>query len=310
MIPTIAPVFAEAPPVNVRENDFLIHGPSPELPIGRTDEYGDVWLWHDIEGWFDSPPFSSPVQQLGNSDYASWAERFPREARELKITGTCFANGKYRAHLARERLFTYWGDPNRVFNLVVDEPTVSKMMEVRLNGPILAPWRDSVGRARGFKFEIPLVAKDPLKYSVDMISDQTSPVTGGQNAGLTMPITMPVVFAQTVAPTSGGVARLVNLGNEASAPISRITGGDLDAGWKIVNEDDGGKTLWVDQALKATDELILNHKTGDATLNGSSVDVRLYGTWFNLVPGQNRIKLITQTNTNAILTVSGRHAWR
>jgi hypothetical protein len=310
------PVFSGSPtlPTNIiaKPNDFTVYGPSLDLIIGTFDDYGVYWWWKDIEGWFNSSPFTPVVEPRGNSDYGTWARRFARLPKTYTIKGFCYAADKTAAWAARERLMTYWGDPNLVYDLVVDEPTVAKRATVRLNGPVDAPWPESIGRAKGFTFEIPLIAKDALKYSLSPISDQT----GTQSPsvyGLTFPITFPLTFS------SSGTEELMyatvfNEGNEKSPPTTTLEGA-IDAGWRIQNLDDlddngQGKILWVNRALSATDRLELDHRDSVARLNGSPVDVDVYGDWFSLVKGQNRIRLSSPTATDAVLTVSGYSAWR
>lgn len=307
MIPAFVGSSSPAVDVHARRNDFTVYGPSPALILGAPDDYGVYWWWRDVIGWFNSSSFSAVVEPQGNSNYGTWAERFPRTPKAYTIPGFCYAGDKTAAWAARERLMTYWGDQDRVFDLIVNEPTVAKKAQVRLVGPIEAPWSDSIGRARGFNFEIPLIAKDPLKYSLSPISD-SSGTQSPSVYGVTVPWTLPLVFS-----SSGSeellYAQVFNEGNEKSAPVT-ILSGAIAAGWRIQNLDDEGKTIWVNRALSAGDVLELDHKQTTAKLNGFPIDVSVYGDWFSLVPGLNRIQLSSPTATDAVMTVTGYSAWR
>ena len=312
MIPAYQGSNTPAVLVYARKNDFTVYGPSPDLILGAVDSYGVYWWWKDVGGWFDSAPFTAVVESLGNSNYGTWAQRFPRTPKAYTISGFCYAGDKTAAWAARERLMTYWGDQDLIYDLVVNEPTVPKKAQVRLGAPISAPWSDSIGRARGFSFEIPVVAKDPLKYSLGAITQST----GTQSPavyGLTFPITFPAVFS-----SSGSdellYATVHNEGNAASPP-TLILEGAIASGWRIQNlddldEDGVGKTLWVNKALGAHDKLELDGRTSSAKINGYPVDVNVYGDWFSLIPGDNRIRLSSPSATDAILTISGNSAWR
>lgn len=310
-------IFAPPPGIGTgvttaRENDFKIYGMSPELPIGGKDGYGVYWWWQDIKGWFDSTNFTPTVVPVGNSDYGTWNTRFPRAPKTYTIEGTCYAGDKYSAFQARERLMRYWGDPNTVFRMIVDEPTGAKWAEVRLNSTLSAPWTGSYSQTRGYTFEIPLIAKDSLRYSVDSLYGSTASQPE-LTYGLHFPITFPLTFDGLN--TTQYYAEVTNVGNE-NAPCLLTLQGAIADGWRITNLDDKdssnptGKTLWVNHALGGSDTMALDSKTGQATINGVSADLDTYGSWFSLVPGLNRIQLHSSVPTSAVLTVSGYSAWR
>lgn len=308
-VPSAGPSPVELTGAGAKLNAFTVEGPSKEVIFGTYDRYGDYWWWTDVAGWFTSTPFQSSVESVGSSDTGTWPERFQRTPREYTITGICFAGDVARALAARDRLLRDWGDPDTVFSLVVNEPAEPKWASVRLAGQISAPWKDSIGAGKGFTFEIPLIAKDALRYGRTEITATTAPASGPAERTLTMPLFMPVIFT-VGAGEAGGTAVLHNPGNENTPPTTTIRGGALPRGWRISNDGDSGRRLWVDVALRATDVLVIDHRTGDVTLNGYGIGVPVYGQWWTLRPGDNRIRLTSPKASSATATVSAYPAYR
>jgi hypothetical protein len=290
---------------------FLIHWPNPRVPLAETLQA--MTALRD-EG---------ATREIGVSNFTS--EQF-REALDLapvivnQVEYHVYLDQSAVLEVCRERdveLCAYrplgkgevTRDPVIAEIAAAHDATPAQVALAWLAGQINAPWKDSIAAGRGFTFEIPLIAKDALRYGRTEITATTAPASGPAERNLTMPLYMPVIFTAG-AGEAGGTAVLHNPGNENTPPKTTITGGVLPRGWRISNDGDSGRRLWVDLALRPSDVLVIDHRSGDVTLNGYGLGVPVYGQWWTVRPGDNRIRLTSPAASTATATVSAYPAYR
>lgn len=132
---------------------------SQTFNTGTADGNGSLWFVTDLEGW-DSPPlrqsFGNPTSRHGSVILESMLDHRP-----LTMIGVCKATTEAFMWTAYNSLT---GDINALVtpvDLIVYESVPKKVSVVR-GGQI----RLNTLSMMIFSFEIPLIAPDPLKYSV------------------------------------------------------------------------------------------------------------------------------------------------
>lgn len=306
---------------------------SSDVVLGTVDALGAMWIVSDMQGWFQTPPIQTGVQQLGFRDLSSATTRFPRQARPVTLTGQCFATTLIDLWQARDRLFGAWGDPNTTFNMTVTQPDQAKQLtRCRLNGQIDAPWEPGnpiVGWFQ-FSYSIPIIALDPLKYSTTPDTANTPPNTFGElqlsfpltrtmHAGPTSYSTPALAFPFTKGGSipaikfaysggSSGFASVQNNGNEMSFPYITITG-PVNNGWYIQNNATGDQFA-VNTAIPVGATLVIDMQNNLAMLGGVVVNAQVQGDWFACPPGENDLQYFAANNDGSNMNVTLYSAWR
>ena len=301
MVPSSA---AEGGPLWGRENRYLVRRSDSALSFGQSDEFGVWWLWHNIEGWFSTQDLDVSVTQVGRTSRARAASRFPRKPRLVTIVGTCAAPSIDEAMHARDRLFDEWGDPDREFSLIVEEPT-PKRLKCRLGGEIVTEWSRPVKR---FPFSVPLIAADGAKYSLEPVVSATAPALAGDYR-MTWPATWPIQWEGSDQ-ANAGVMEVVN-GGSMSAPPRFTIRGPLGRGWRLDNLTTR-ETMGLDIQLGPGQTLTIDTATMQTRVGGAPVSARLFGSWWQIHKGQQRIMFTDPTFTagETLATMSFDPAWR
>lgn len=290
-----------------RKNAFLVRSDSAELAFGTVEPGHDVlWLWHDVVGWFSTPPLETATSAMGTSGLHVAPPRFPESPRQITVVGTCVATTMNEAFAARQRLFDAWGDPDFEHGLIVEEPTGPKKLNVRLAGEITAPWARPV---QTFAFEIPLIAADPIKYALTPTVASTPPVVGGAYT-VTFPVRgWPVTWQGTGQ--QAGIMQVTNAGNRSAWPMLRIRG-PAEPGWRVTNLTTGA-LLGLDVALRADQVIDVDMRRARVSMGGSRVAAAVAGEWWELEPGTNRIQFTVpsyQAGDASLCTCSLHSSWR
>lgn len=283
-MPIVVPELARRDVLRYRRgNDFLVRSDSSDLAFG-TQEPGHeaLWLWHDLVGWFGSAPLDTGTTAVGTTGLHVAAARFPEQPRQVTILGTCVTTSTAEAFRARERLMAQWGDPDREFGLIVEEPDGPKKLRVRLGGEIQVPWARPV---KTFRFEVPLIAADPIKYSLTPTVLSTAPVVGGAYT-VTFPLTWPLVW--TGSGQQAGVMVADNPGSREAWATVRVRG-PVASGWRLTNLTTG-EFLGLDAVVGVGQTLDLDMRHGRATIGGRRVVARTVGSWWRLARGRNRVE--------------------
>lgn len=305
-MPIIVPSSAVERSVLVgRENRYLVRRDDSTLAFGQEDEHGTWWLWQNLEGWFSTQELDASVTQIGRTSRARAASRFPRKPRHVTIVGVSASPTIDEAMLARDRLFAEWGDPDREFSLIVDEPTPKRLI-CRLGGQIVTEWQRPV---KAFPFSVPLVAADGAKYALEPVVASTAPALAG-DAYTPLPIVWPLIW-QSAAGANSGILELDNPGNMGAAPRFELTG-PLGRGWRLDNLTTSA-SLGLDFTLGEGQRASIDTATMQVRINGAVAPVRLFGSWWQVPRGRSRIMFSDPTYTGtgpSLAQVSFDPAWR
>jgi hypothetical protein len=110
-----------------------------------------------------------------------------------------------------------------------------------------------------------------------------------------------------------GVIEQVDLDNAGTAvafPITTVTGPLYNRAWEIRNETTGER-LSFRMDVPEGFSLVIDHRKRTAVMNGQHFEYRKDGTWWGLIPGNNRLRLATEAfNAAATATFDYYDAWR
>lgn len=255
-----------------------------------------------IEGWRATSDLDTVLTKIGFADGEIPAARFPARARHMIIEGYLYCLDRATAESVMDSLLGSAFPNNKDIELIRHEP-VPKSMLVRVSGAIET--LQSV--EEGFRFQVPVVAPDPYKYSLSDIPAIAIGISGLSGGGVRFPLRFPMRF-MTASTGQSNVMLLTNQGN-AFSPFVATLAGPIDQGWRIENTETGDLIAF-DIGLASTDALVIDTKKETARLNGYSVDGLLRGDFFRLRPGGNAIRLYGTYNPTASLSVSAKSAWR
>ena len=326
----VAPQVAQVPVPDITSSSFWTAYNSNNISVvlGQMDTAGAMWVITDMQGWFMSPPVTATTQQLGFRDLSTATTKFPRSARPVTLIGTCFTQTFEDLFAARQRLMAAWGDPNTPFMLTVTEPDVSKQLtQCRLNGQIDASWMPGTpfGGWYQFNYSIPIIALDPVKYSLSAATGNSGPNVAGEFF-LTFPNTtsrlgsaqpslgFPFITRSqpaikfTLSQSASGTVSVINTGNVESYPVIKITG-LVDSGWYIQNQTTGFQ-FSVNLNVPSTSTLVIDMLNNIALIDGAVVNAQVQGSWFSCPPGNNNLQFFAPDNDGSQMYVSLFSAWR
>jgi hypothetical protein len=172
----------------------------------------------------------------------------------------------------------------------------------------------------GFRYTIPLVALDPLKYALD-VETASMGVFSGEDWYRLYPtgnyrtydtvgfyrsyeqLIVATAFPQSISITNEGDAESRRVTIALTGPL---TGGD----WAISNLTTGD-TIYAVIDVAAGQLLIFDMYNNLVTLDGQDVSPYVFGDWLNVIPGVNTFQLTSSfDNIDAYATVSALSAWR
>lgn len=238
-----------------------------------ADDDGIEWIVEKLEGW-DSPDVrsgSSPRPQ----DDGVFAPAFRHGGRELELTGHLLAPSIEAAFAAKNDLA---GAVNlREPLLLVVHEDVSRQASVVRSGRLLIEQR-----SRHVRFQLPLLAVDPRRYST---TEDTL----------------------TVAPGATGTA--TNAGDVATRPTAIISG-PVDT--PTLTNETTGEELSFDLVLAAGEELEVDFDLRTATVDGVTARPYLVAgyRWWELAPGDTTVALdAVSSSGTAGLELRWRSAW-
>lgn len=269
------------------------------LPSGAYNFAVDI-----CDGWKDTgDPEESSVELGSYRDGVSAASFFPVRAKFVTVGGYVVATSDVAAETLSDVLVRDAFPRNKKFAFARYEGT-PKFLNVRRSGPVEFDWS---AVPNGFRWSTTLMAEDPFRYGMTPLSGSTGVAATG-TTGHTFPVTFPMTFSGSVS----GSTSAANVNNVGTAPSSNFTAaltGNLAKGaWRLSN-DTTGQSIGFNIALSTTDQLIIDFNNQVATLNGFPVSADYLGTFWQLVPGTNAIRLYAEYDANASATISGYSAW-
>lgn len=269
------------------------------LPTGVTQLGVNI-----LDGWDDTMPIDVLVTSRGSRDGDVPSSHFPARSRNVTLSGWMYCTSRTAARLAWTNLVANAFPSNVDLVLTRFEPDTAKQLTVRRAGSIeLPPAMNLTGPH--FRFLVPLIAPDPLKYSSTVDLNATTGIAGLSSGGLVVPVLLPAVF--TAASGQLNQLSVTNVGSYPTRFVTTITG-PLPTGWHWDNSTTGF-TLGLDVDLGMGDVLVLDHAAETATFNDVQISPAIVGDWWDLPPGPNVLKLYGNFDPAATVTVTGRSAW-
>jgi hypothetical protein len=256
-----------------------------------------------MDGWKDSgDPEESSVELGSYRDGVSSASFFPIRSKFITIGGYVYATSEANAEAVSDLLVRDAFPRNRSFPLYRYE-AVPKFMNVRRSGPVEFDWS---AVQNGFRWSTVVMAEDPFKYSLAAQVASTG-VSGGIVSGHTFPVTFPMTFGSGSSVIIG--AGITNAGTAYSHNFTARIVGPLSKGaWRLAN-DTTGDSIGFNVGLISSDQLVIDFLNQTATLNGSPISTDYTGSFWQLAPGSNVIRLYAEFDPGASATITAYSAW-
>lgn len=221
-----------------------------QFNTGWTDANGTVFYISSWSGW-DSPNLRQSTSDVTNK-HASSVLRSYQGSRQISVQGVFRSPSEAAFWASYNGLLGYLADPNVVTTFDVYE-TVPKRLNVVRGGSIKI---DLTGQCQG-KFDIPLIAGDPLKYQ---LSVQATTILGGSQAVINNP------------------------GNWVAYPRLSTSATTVN-----VNVQELGMTFLAD-GITGTTVFDMAKRTAYRSLTNVFNSVNLTGDWIYLAPGNNTVR--------------------
>lgn len=259
---------------------------------GLTLGYGTRWTIEGdgIAGWEES----TPIEKLSESRADSYGDRdtpLRPKGRTVTVSGIVTV-GQDRDELVAgfRRAFTLPADPRRKGELLISTAGQTLMAYAQVAGrKIVQGPRWGIGR---FGWAVQWVCDDYLRYGLEQSAEAPLMVTTG---GITPPLTPPVTLP---ARPKSGVVQVMNNGDRLTPAVFELVG--PQSGLIGIEQMTTGQRLTYNAPLAAgvgagaADTLIIDTRTGQATLNGDVFRSPLAGSsitrMVGLVPGLNSIR--------------------
>jgi hypothetical protein len=269
------------------------------LPAGVTQLGINI-----LDGWDDTAPMELRISSRGTRDGDIPADRFPLRSRHITLSGWMYCTSRTAARLAHTALVRDAFPRNANLTLTRFEPDAAKFVTCRRENQIeLPPLQNHTGPH--FRFLVPLIATDPLKYASTLDMTGSAGVVGVSTGGVVMPVKMPMVFL--IGSGEANQVSVTNTGDADSYPVTTITG-PLPSGWRLENGTTG-EALLLDISLAASDSLVIDHRLQTVLLNSFPVPPGINGDFWSLAPGVNVIRLFGAFDPAAMFSIVARSAW-
>lgn len=281
------------------ESGDVVFNVTAENPSGALGWGVDV-----MEGWKSTGEPTVLSTELGtNRDGVALNDFFPVRQRFVTVGGYAYAATEAQAEALADVLVRDAFPRNAAVRLTRFEAN-PRYARVRRSSQLETDWS---AVQTGFRWQVTLVASDPLLYSSDSITVSAG-VAGSSSGGLDFNVTFPVTFPAGV---DAGLdsASIVNRGTAYSPSIRATLAGPLPRGsWKLTN-DTTGQELSYDIGLGAGEELYIDMPNQTALLNGFPVTTPPEGEFLLLAPGGNTLRLYAEFDPSAGVTINAESAW-
>lgn len=261
-----------------------------------TDIYGVGWSMLTFEGWGATKPNLEVVPKVRGA--GAWAGDSYSSARQLSLTGECFAPTPDLARQALDRLNDACTLEDTTFT--VYEAGTERYLTVRRSDQISHAWVTP----SFFTWGVGLIALDPRKMGVPLTA---STALGSSTGGLTVPFTVPYTIA--TVQVSGQVS-LTNPGNEAGPVRMRIDGPVV--GPVVTHVASGRQLVFSSSLVLGAGEWIdidMDAKTVLANGQSSRSGYIISRGWSSFEPGQNTWAFSASSfNPASLLTVTATPA--
>lgn len=267
------------------------------LQFNVVDANGVAWVVDDIPGWAGSAGSTLPLTSKTRA-HGSWRGKAFLVSKTLPISGAVQAPSPDLALAAADTLNAAASLEDTT--LTVDEGLV-RWMTVARQGEVLITWLTD----RAFIFSIQMLAPDPRRFADALTTSTLLPNLSG---GLTVPLDVPVVLADTGV---SGACSLVNPGNMTGPVRIRIDG--PVAGPEITHVGTGAQlTLAASLTLGSGEWLDIDMEAQTVLANGQSsrAGYLTQRGWSGFEAGGNTWTFTSAAyNASALMTVDATPAW-
>lgn len=281
---------------------YTLNGPD------LNDWPGAIVLRSDLlDGWDDTvEPNVSRVQRgVGDGDYIS--KHWAKKSRMLISGGYAWALTRADLENLFDLLAVNAYPENADIVLTRHEP-IPKFVTARVAGRIEQVQKiGRAGEGYSMRWSTTLLCPDPLKYDALDSLVGSSGVAGVSSGGRTYPRVYPLVYNMS-AQGEGNQVIVYNRGT-TKAPVQITIHGPLTTGWRVDNVTTG-ETSAFDLSLGVSDILVIDTQTKTALLNGSPVNGLIQGSWWQLNPRSNTIRLYGTYDPAANFALLGKSTWR
>lgn len=242
--------------------------------------FGDVefqgWSFRELIDWWGQTEDKLDVVERPQAHGAFDVERSLRSSRAISFTGTFVGSDQASVENAYDDLSAVGAEGP--VQMVVTTPAGATMRTVTVERvtPV-----DHRGRKYG-RFAVDLIARDPRRYTFDVQSAVTGPVTPGQ--GRTWPAVWPLVW-----PAGGASGRitLTNTGKAPTAPTFILEGGFDTA---LITCLETGARIGFNRQVPVGSSVVINTAERRAIIDGQSDVSRWlrYREWEVIPPGASR----------------------
>jgi len=310
-VPLLAPSITSAGRVQVTLPGDLVYNTDPTAKI------------HQLEGWWDTVAPEPAMQSIGAPGSVAagpWVER----ERYVTISGYNIGVDPW----AMRRLLLAGFPPDTDVPVVVTYPDgFAEQMWLR-------PY-DKLGlepKGQQLRFQLPLVALDPWKYTAQAVAGTMGVFTGDAWFRSYVLDTAPSpdqayrTYSLDVTPNPDRGYRqhiqaqdpnaaapallLTSDGDVGSRRVTvEVTGPLTQGDWHMVNELTGDQ-LFADLGLVAGQTVVFDCFNQRATLNGTSVDSLVFGDYLSFEPGANTYRLVAGNQSAGFATVTAFAAYK
>lgn len=267
-----------------------------------------AWGVDQIDGWDDTADLDSLFIARGGIDGDVHGDFDALRGRHLLLGGYVHASNRAQAEGLFDQIVRSL-PRNKELTLTRHEGVpkfVRAYRAAKIERPQLLVDTVGNGQGTGFRWMVPLIAPDPLKYAVQQQTSSAG-VAGLSVGGRTYPRTYPMVYTTTTG--VGNAAVVTNTGTAETPPVVTLTG-PLGAGvWRVSNETTL-RDLAINVGLAAGDTMVIDFRREVATVNGFVVSGTITGDFWGVSPGvQNTIRLYADFDPAAGISVTINSAW-
>ena len=227
------------------------------------------------------------------------------DAAEPIIAGQYYGTSTFDAMAARQRLSAMFNDGNSITMTVADDISTTTREVWLLEYD--APW---VYGFDYFTFDIALEAPDPRRYGSLIVDVKGLPTA---SSGLVWPLNSGATYWDWGTAGVVGRVQFTNNGIASTNPLIMVGGaGAFATGFRVLEVETGRELTLVRQTFTG-EVVVLDSRTGRATINGGDVTGNMTAKqWFTVPPGATRRYQLTtlgSTSGSPTITLNARAAY-
>lgn len=277
-------------------------------PTPDTD--GITWLLSRLDGWHGGVGVNSPRLNRPQG-HGTFAQPAFRQGRLVVIEGTALCDSRSVAAIAQRKLSALLADGSFGDLLVEDMDVESLTASVQLGAAPDVDWSLSGNVVR---FQLPLYAPDPLRYSDPIALSTGFPnLIGGLRYDLyTDGLGSTLGYLDYGEPSETGTVTLSNPGTADIPVLIQVVGPVDEAGFDVIQVGTG-KRLTFEDPVGAGSTLVLDGATGAVVIDGvADRGGRLTWRDWPIVPAGGSVELLFSPRgprSEAQMTAVYRPGW-